>query len=373
MDVVPSRPRRIDDFDSAPSLREGRIGMVARRHGQIMESLLAEEPNPPCEPAAVLALLSARGALVELRETRTSWVFLTPGDVFKLKKPVHDKDLDFRTADARRRNSENEVRLNRRLAPDTYIGVVPVVRIGEALALGGEGRVIDWLVHMKRLPEGLFLDNLARGGRIPRHRVEILAHRLAEFYAAAPTASADPEEYRAQIRREILEARATLSHARFNLSPSFLRRIIGAQLRFVGSRSDPVCRPVEMGRIVEGHGDLRPEHIWLGAHPLVIDCLEFSYGLRCVSPFDELAYLGLECDRLGSGFIGPILIETAAERLGYRPPSALLAFYRSLRAIMRARFSLRHLLEPSPRQPEKWPPLGRAYLRLADRAASELS
>jgi aminoglycoside phosphotransferase family enzyme len=125
-------------------------------------------------------------------------------------------------------------------------------------------------------------------------------------------------------------------------------------------------------RIVEGHGDLRPEHVCLSDPPVIIDCLEFSRDLRLVDPFEELSYLSMECALLGARWIGPVLIERCATALGDRPSDRQLAFYTAYRASLRARQALAHLLEPAPRTPEKWVPLARTYLDEAERAAVKL-
>jgi aminoglycoside phosphotransferase family enzyme len=123
---------------------------------------------------------------------------------------------------------------------------------------------------------------------------------------------------------------------------------------------------VEAGRVVEGHGDLRPEHVCLNTPPVIIDCLEFNRELRLVDPVDELMFLGLECKRLGDGWIGATLFERYSARLGDTPPTALLDFYWRYRACLRARLSLVHILERDTRDPGKWLPLAGQYLALAE-------
>jgi aminoglycoside phosphotransferase family enzyme len=121
---------------------------------------------------------------------------------------------------------------------------------------------------------------------------------------------------------------------------------------------------VAAGRIVDGHGDLRPEHVCLTAPPVIIDCLEFNERLRQVDPFDEITYLGLECSRLGADWIGPRLLQKLSGALDDAVDARLLRFYARYRACVRARLALGHLADPSPREPERWQPLARTYLRL---------
>jgi aminoglycoside phosphotransferase family enzyme len=124
--------------------------------------------------------------------------------------------------------------------------------------------------------------------------------------------------------------------------------------------------------IVDGHGDLRPEHIFLGAPVRIIDCLEFNPGLRAVDPFDELAYLSLECERLGAAAAGDHIMRRVTHGLRDGLSEGLFRFYRCHRATLRARLAIAHLLERNPRTPEKWPRLARTYLRIAAADAARL-
>jgi aminoglycoside phosphotransferase family enzyme len=122
---------------------------------------------------------------------------------------------------------------------------------------------------------------------------------------------------------------------------------------------------VRDGRMVEGHGDLRPEHICLLREPKIIDCLEFSREFRILDIADELAFLALECERLGAPSFARVIFDTYARNTGDAPPQALVHFHCSLRALMRAKISLWHLDEPGFRDGRKWMALARTYLALA--------
>jgi aminoglycoside phosphotransferase family enzyme len=124
--------------------------------------------------------------------------------------------------------------------------------------------------------------------------------------------------------------------------------------------------------LCEGHGDLRPEHIGLDGTPVVIDCLEFNRALREVDPFDELAFLDLECRLLGADWIGPRLIAHCALALGDTPAPQVMALYTAHRALVRARLALAHLLDAQPRTPERWKPQARRYVEAAQAALASL-
>src|SRR5262249_17590043 len=151
-------------------------------------------PGPGGDPRLVSDLLRAEAypaptpGRVELVTTHISWVFLTDHDVWKLKRPVAYGFLDYTTAARRAHFCHEEVRLNRRLAPDVSLGVVPV-RLGPAgHTLTGDGPIVDYVVHMRRLPDGASADAFLRTGGLTHDHLWRLAATLARFYAATPAA-----------------------------------------------------------------------------------------------------------------------------------------------------------------------------------------
>ena len=128
---------------------------------------------------------------------------------------------------------------------------------------------------------------------------------------------------------------------------------------------------VSRKRILDGHGDLRPEHVCLLQPPVVFDCLEFNPLLRQVDPFDEMAYLSMECDMAGAPWIGPQLVSGVSDALHDHPHAALPHFYTAHCALLRARLAMAHLLDPKPRLPEKWQPLAERYLTRALSATAD--
>ncbi len=313
-----------------------------------------------------------RPAGVEVIETHMSWVFLTPEQVFKLKKPVRSDGLDFGTLSRRRFFCEEEVRLNRRLAPSVYLDVRPLrADANGALGLWPEGEVVDWLVVMRRLPAGRMLDRLLATGAAQAGDMRRLAALLSAFYASLPPVLHDPEVYRERLAREIAHHEARLCDPRLAF-PSDAVRPVCAHLRlFLQHRRDLLAARVRAGRIVEGHGDLRPEHVWLGEPAAVIDCLEFSPDLRTVDSADELGFVAMECERAGAADLGQVLLQEFAALSGDAAPRELTAFYQGLRGCVRASIALWHLKEPRYRGSPVWRERAGQYLRLAARHARD--
>lgn len=306
---------------------------------------------------------------VEVKETHMSWVFTAGDHVYKLKKPAHSPLLDYRTLAAREINCRKEMRLNRRLAPDVYLGVVPLtVDEHGQLAIEGPGEVVDWLVEMRRLPDELMLDQAILAHTIEHDRsgrIAAVVDLLVDFYKACPPVEISTSAYVQQFAREHAINEAVLSDPSFTLDGAQVSAALDRVRDGFEAGAANLKERVERGCIVEGHGDLRPEHICLSDPSVIIDCLEFSRALRLVDPFDELTFLTLECEILDAGWVGERIIEGCAAGLGDKPSPTLLEFYWTYRACLRARIALAHLLEPNPRTPNKWVPLARRYLQLA--------
>ena len=313
----------------------------------------------------------AAGVVVR-RETHMSWVFLAGERAYKLKKPVRFPYLDFSTLARREAACRAELRLNRRLAPDIYLEVVPLTEAGGGLSIGVAGAPVDWLVVMKRLDERLMLDHMIETGGVRTAQLDRLVAALARFYRSAAPTVLSPAVHLADWWQSLAYNRRILLDQRFRIPVGLVRRIDRAQRRFLQQRGPLIAARLRHRRIVDGHGDLRPEHIWLDGQVRIIDCLEFNDRLRVVDPFDEIAFLSLECERLGAAWAGDYIQRRLKRLLRDGPADELFAFYRCHRATLRARLAIAHLMEAQPRTPEKWPRLCAIYLELADASARQL-
>lgn len=316
---------------------------------------------------------------VQVRQTHMSWVFLCGDLVWKMKKPVRYAFLDFSTLQARLHDCEEELRLNRRLARDVYLGLMPVLRQQGQLRLGRMtyahpahqaaqvNEVQDWLVVMRRLPSQFMLDEILQSAGASAMQwadvVERLARLLARFYRDAPRVDWSASRYLAQLWAQHDENRAVLLRPEWRLHGS-----VDALDQFedlLRQHTPLLAQRAADRRIRDGHGDLRPEHVCLLPAPLVIDCLEFNPQLRVLDPVDELSYLGLECAMAGATWIGPRLLAQYSLVHADTPPAGLVRFYTAYRALLRARLALAHFLDPQVHQPQRWRPMAQRYLRWA--------
>lgn len=331
------------------------------------------------EFGAKLAFLRQPGAYPERPgqvtaiETHMSWVFLTERHAYKLKKPVRWEFLDFSTIVARRRDCEAELRLNRRLAADVYLDVVPLTADAGRLALAGKGAVADWLVKMRRLPRECMLDSLLARGGMRSADLQPLIALLARFYAAAGAVRDDAEAYLRRLRMSAQANAAALTAHPHRLPAERVGAILAAQMALLEREPELFRQRVRDGRIVEGHGDLRPEHVCLEAAPVIIDCLEFNRDFRILDCADELAFLALECERLGSEVLAEAIFDLYGEASGDRPPQRLVDFYKSCRACLRAKLALWHLRDGEAVAADGWVALARDYLALAEKYAARLA
>ncbi len=330
-------------------------------------------PIAHCEPSfADKVAFLMRGSsyrpparIVVRRESHMSEVFLADDSAYKLKKPVRFPYLDFSTLDRRAAACRAELTLNRRLAPDVYREVIALAWSPAGLALGGSGEIVDWLVAMNRLDGAEMLDHVIGEKRLHSWQLDRVAAVLVPFYRRARAVFISPAIYRTQFWRSLAYNRRILLDPRFVLPAGAVRYIDAMQRRFIARRGELFAERVRARCIVDGHGDLRPEHIWLGDPVRIIDCLEFNARLRMVDPLDEIAFLCVECERLGAAWAGEYLRRRIVHALHDGHCDELFTFYRCHRATLRARLAIAHLLEADPRTPEKWPPLARAYLQLA--------
>jgi uncharacterized protein len=304
-----------------------------RPSGDLVADLLRPEAYPTPHPGRV-----------ELRETHVSNVFLTEGEVFKVKKPVRFAFLDFRTIDARRRACEAEVQLNARLAAGTYLGLVPVRRDAEGRHhFGPVGEVVDWAVHMVRLPDDLRADERLATGRLTPAHIDAMATMLADFHARARCDAATevwgtPDAIARNVRENFVEVDAAKEGL---LTIREASEIEGWQLALLRDRARAFDRRRAAGRVREGHGDLRLEHFYLGddGELTVIDCVEFSERFRCADVCADVAFLSMDLAAHGHAELAERFVARYARASDDYDLYALIDFYESYRAYVRGKIS----------------------------------
>lgn len=307
------------------------------------------------ELAAKLAFLRSSNAFDGVRdivETHMSWVFLTGSRAFKLKKPVHLPYVDYRTIDRRRQSCENELRLGKRLAPTVYEAVLPLVATRRGLQIGGSGEIVDWIVVMRRLPQDRMLPQMLARNEATDADADAVGDLLAGLYRDAARAPWDGPAYRRRLRE--LAAGVGDELIVRGAPRDLVGEILASVLAGIDREAAALDARVAEGRIVEAHGDLRPEHVCLERPPVVIDPLEFDEDLRRLDAASELTFFALECERLDAPWFGKRVFARCADRTGDRVPGSVVAVYRMHHAMTRALIALRHVEDADPEHQARW-------------------
>lgn len=333
--------------------------------------------GPPGSGASIAALRSrletALGRPVALVETHISWVLLDGEQAWKVKKPVRLGFLDFATLETRKRYCEEELRLNRRLAPGLYRDVIAIRARpqapeiadanagidGAGAAIEGTGAVIDYALRMKQFAAGALFSERIAAGALHAEDVERFARRLAAFQRSAPVAAADcaygsAERVRADAL-QVLDGIAALAPASPWLAP--LRVRIEAES---GRLHDAFERRRREGWIREGHGDLHLANVVvLDDDVTAFDCLEFDPGLRWIDVCNDAAFLAMDLlanDRRDLAFR---FLDTWLAELGDYDGLVVVRYYLVYRALVR------ELVATIRRGQGRAPPGGARYAQLA--------
>jgi uncharacterized protein len=313
----------------------------------------------PTLAAKVAYLRSLCGHGDEVVETHFAWIFLVGDRAWKLRKPVRRDTMDYGSLEARRLDSLEEVRLNRRLAPDVYLGTAPLALADSGrLAIDGPGQIVDWLVCMRRLDRARLLEAQLAQGSVGPESLRPVVRLLADFYRAAAPAISDGPAFVARVARQVENNHRVLTPA----GVAGNEKLLALQREFIAQRSALLERRATGGCVVEAHGDLRPEHIYLDDSPAIIDCLEFDRDLRVLDRAEELSFLHLECARIGHEPTGRALLRGCLEQLTDDATDTLLHFFRSHRAATRAKLYVWRASEPDGGTPDEWLDRARSYV-----------
>jgi uncharacterized protein len=286
-----------------------------------------------------------RPASVEVRQTHISVVFLAGEYVYKLRKPVALPFLDFTSLEARHADCLDEVRLNRRLAADVYVGVVPVVEGAKGLTFEREGNAVEWAVKMKRLPDGASLLARLERGELGDDLLARVADRLAAFHDVAerPDDAARLGGIEA-VARNVRENFAEMTGEVGRTVSARVFEALRARSEEALARLGPLIEErARKGMACEGHGDLRLEHVYVlpdCAPPddlVVIDCVEFSRRFRVGDPVGDVAFMVMELVFNGQRDKARAFAERHLAARGDEGGAELLPFYVAYRSLVRAK------------------------------------
>lgn len=311
---------------------------------------------------------------VELIETHISWVLLAGELAYKIKRPVHYPFVDLREPELRKHFCEEELRLNKRFAPDLYLDVCEIVDADGEARIGGRGRVLEHAVRMRRFPSGDELDRLLEGRRIEPRELETFGRRLATIHARLPAAGemapwGRPAEVQALFVRNLMECASAA--ATFGTTADVLALRARLESRLPAAVPWMAVRRAG-GRVRECHGDLHSRNVVrIGGGLVAFDCIEFEPAFRWIDVAEEVASLSSDLGARGR----PMLAH--AFRSGYLAQSGdyhacrVLRLYETHRALVRAKVAALTAAEAADGAERE--ALHREHVRLLSHAAASLS
>jgi aminoglycoside phosphotransferase family enzyme/predicted kinase len=286
---------------------------------------------------------------IEYRETHISRVYLTDQHAYKLKKPLALGFLDYSTLERRGHFCAEEVRLNRRFAPDIYLGVVELRANHNLLRFDGPGTLVDFAVKMRRLPQERMLDWLLdhTDPELPSE-IERLARHLALVFAASDVCHNEPgNSHLAAVRTNCEE---NLAQTAPLIGPAVSPQAYKIMISITGTlllRLEPdfVSRE-DRGYVRDGHGDLHARNICMTEPIRIYDCIEFCRRFRVDDVAAELAFLLMDLDFRGRRDLAGQLLSTYRQQTGDPDLARLLPFYKSYRAWVRGKVEAILAIEP---------------------------
>lgn len=312
---------------------------------------------------------------ISCRETHISMVYLTGEYVYKVKKPVDLGFVNFKELEKRLHFCEQEVRLNQRLTSGIYLAVVPISYDGQQFLMGGYGEIVEYAVKMRQLPFTRTLAHLLDRNAVQVEDLERLAAKLAAFHRNAPRVVDQP----------IWSYVKSACHENFSQVQPYEVKILDAPaLTFVRQATDDYLQRHQplfdhrtaSGRIRDGHGDLRTEHVYLTEkHTIqILDCIEFNDRLRRVDAASDLAFLAMDLEFRGYPGLARVLLEAYCRKSGDAELPALMEFYKCYRAMVRCKVNCIQLSNAGNDHKQRKAHAARAcrYLALAHKYAQRM-
>jgi len=310
---------------------------------------------------------------VEFIETHISLLFLTGNYVYKVKKPVDFGFLDFTSLEKRKYFCEQEVKLNRRLSPKIYLGVVEITREGDRISLDGKGEVVEYAIQMKQIPEELLMDKLLEEGRVTFQMIEAISEKLVKFYFDAETndlikSFAKPERVK-QDTDENFEQ--TEKYIGVTIAREVYEEVKKRTNDFFRTKEEMFYQRINSDRIRDCHGDLRLEHIFWEDEISIFDCIEFNDRFRYTDVAADIAFLAMDLDYHGREDLSEHLIRAYVGESGDHELMEVLDFYKCYRAYVRGKVESFRLDDPNIPEEAKREALRRAqrYFNIAQRYA----
>ena len=292
---------------------------------------------------------------IELVQTQMSFVFLTGDYVYKVKKPVDLGYLDYTTLEQRHFFCHQELELNRRLCPDAYLAVVPIVEEKGRLRIEGQGKAIEYAVKMKQLPHNRMMDVLLPQGQVTQEMVARVAERLVSFHQKTETNQKIAAFGKLDVIRQNTDENfaQTEKYIGISIAPAEYSRIKNYTDDFIQSNASLLDKRIREGRVRDCHGDLHAAHICFIDGICIYDCIEFNERFRYSDVASEIAFLAMDLDRYQWPDLSKHLVNTYVELSHDEELVKLLNFYKCYRAYVRGKVESFELDDPYIPEEEK--------------------
>ncbi|MBM4275074.1 MAG: hypothetical protein FJ134_11525 [Deltaproteobacteria bacterium] len=312
---------------------------------------------------------------VELVQTHISYVFLTDRFAYKVKKPVDLGFLNFTTLRRRHYYLHEELVLNRRLCPEIYREVLPIVAHYRRVEVGGKGHAVEYALKMVRMPQDRMMDEVADRGELHRGIMDRIIEKLVPFYETAATGPRINKFGEPAIIAYNHEENFSKTEA---LVGDFLSRELFEEIRafarhFLSRNRALFLKRIKDGRIRDCHGDLHMKNICLADGLYIFDCIEFNPRFRYGDVAADIDFLAMDLDFHGRQDLGRHFVERFAASSRDQELLVMLDFYKCYRAYVRGKINAFAALEPEvpPEEREKARKTAQAYFELAGRYAEE--
>lgn len=290
-------------------------------------------------------------------QTHISYIFIVNNLVYKIKKPVNFGFLDFTTLEKRKYFCEKEVELNRRLSPEIYLGVVPITKEGEIFKIEGKGRVVEYAVKMKKLPEDGMMELLLKEGKVTKKHIDMIVNTLVPFYKSARTGE-EVNKYGSieiisyNIRENFEQTKDFIGIA---LTEEKYNCIVNYSNTFLKEKEKLFEKRMKEGFIREGHGDLYSANICFDnlKKVYIFDCIEFNERFRCGDVCCDISFLAMDLDYHRYKDLSEYFIETYIKKSKDRNVAELLNFYKCYRAYVRGKIGCFTYASPGISEEEK--------------------
>ena len=307
------------------------------------------------------------------KETQFAWLFLTDKLIYKLKKAVKNALIDMSTRELRLKNCMEELRLNQRLSRNIYHGVVPLRLDAKGkLTFKGDAQIVDWLVQAKRIDETNTLQYAILHNTLNKGDLFRTAAFLIEFYKKAEPVMFDPSVFFERLKKSIETTYAELINPVYALPASLIQTLSSAMLIYMEGHKSLFLDRADKGKIIEVHGDLKPENICMGADSAIINCMELNKDQRIMDMVEELSFLTMECESIGNNSVGEVFFNTYTSLTADYPDESLINFYKLKSAFKRAHSVACEMQESALDTDPGWNGKATRYLQLAEQYYQKL-